>query len=164
MPSSGIQRSFVTYWSPALERSKSASMKITLASTPTVPATTAQRAQPGGRKAPSRPVASGMKSTMVRWMVSTSARDDQEVEGQAEDADEQEQRVAAQVAGLDRAGEGRARAHDAGRAAGDHALHEVRLHDPAAEASEGRGGAHEHRLVELVEVPLVDEEGVRRVE
>src|SRR5262245_25967696 len=106
------------------------------------------------------PAASGMKRMIERWIVISSRARDQEVEGHAADAHEQEQRVPTQVAGLDRARERGPGADDPGGAAHDHALHELGLDDRAPDVAERRGGPDEDGVVELVEVPLVQEEVV----
>src|SRR3954464_10141416 len=94
----------------------------------------------GRSSAPRRPAVSGMKRTIDRWMVTGSRARDQEVESHAADPYQQQQRVAAQVAGLYRAREGAAHAHDPGGAADDRALHEVGLDHVAAEAPHRRHG------------------------
>src|SRR4051795_13447495 len=110
MPSSEIQASSVTYWRPLFELSKSAIIAITRPSTVTVAPSTNQRPSPG-INAPSRPAASGRKRMTERWSVIASRARDQEVEGEAGHSEQQPQRVGAQVAALEGAGE---------RAAGPH--------------------------------------------
>src|SRR5687767_4096709 len=120
--------------------------------------------RPAGRNAPTTAPASGRKITMLRWIViRASARRDQEVEAKAGEAGDKEGGVRAQVARLQPPCERRPGAHDRDRAAHDHVLYEDALDHRAPELPERRGGADEHGVVELVEVPLVREEVVHLV-
>src|ERR671917_219630 len=83
-----------------------------------------------------------------------SAASDKEVERERAHAEQQQQRVGAQVAGLDSAREGRAGAHHSGRSAHERALHEEPLDGSSPEAPQRPPRADERAVVELVEVPL----------
>src|ERR687893_446433 len=84
-----------------------------------------------------------------------SAARDKEVERERAHAEQQQQRVGAQVAGLDSAREGRAGAHHPGRSAHERALHEEPLDGSSPEEPQRPPRADERAVVELVEVPLV---------
>src|SRR5918994_1023874 len=154
MPSSEIHSSSVTYWRLALSPSKSTSRTIAYARTATVPASA--RAGPAGRRRSAPRQEAGRGLSTGGW----SRADDQEVEGEGGQAEQEQKRITAQEAGLYRAREGGADAHDAGGAANDEALYEVGLDHPPAEGAGGGGGPHEDGVVERVGGPLVLEGGV----
>src|SRR3954470_9516806 len=110
----------------------------------------------------SRPAASGRKTRTVS-VIGSVARD-QEVEEQAADAEQQHEGVGAQIAGLDRAGDRCAGAHGPSGAADEHALYDVSLDHAPPEAAERLHRVDEDGVVEVVEVPLVEEEVVERAE
>src|SRR3954462_5980284 len=122
-------------------------------STPTEAAAANHLLSGRGRNAWIRPVASGTKTRIVSVILLRAP--DQEVEEQAADSEQEQERVRAQVARLDRARDRRARAHDASRAAHDRALHEVGLDHTPAEAAERAHRVDEDGVVEVIEVPLV---------
>src|SRR3954453_23879287 len=77
-----------------------------------------------------------------RWPRGSRAHQ-QEVEDEPADPDEEHERVDGQVAALDRAGDRRARADDAGRTADQYALDEVGLDDAAPETPDRSRGRDE---------------------
>src|SRR5437588_10001858 len=86
------------------------------------------RAVARGTSAPARPPASGSQIITERGrasIVSRSRGRDQEVEDERGEAEYEQRGVGAQVAGLERAGERAAGAHDAGRAADEDTLDQV---------------------------------------
>src|SRR3954447_19686185 len=95
-----------------------------------------------------RPAASGTKMRIVRTIASGAL--DQEVEEQAADAEQEQEGVRTEVAGLDAARERGARAHHAAGAAHDHALHEVGLDHAPPEAAERAHRVDEDGVVEHV--------------
>src|SRR5436309_828716 len=100
MPSSRIQGSFVTNCGPTWPVLNCASTAIDRPSVASAPATVPARAARPGSSAPTNAAAAGSQIMIDRC---TSARLDQEVEGQAREADENQRRIRAQEARLDRA-------------------------------------------------------------
>src|SRR6185312_12021578 len=113
-----------------------------------------------GMNRQSTPATAGNQRMTDRWTC-ISGRLEEEVEAEGGHAREEQQRVRAQVAGLDAARDGGAGPHEAGGATHERALHERALDHVAAEVAERGGGPHEQRVVELVEVPAVLEEVVQ---
>src|SRR3954464_2470449 len=158
MPSSRIHATSVTKSGPWSNWTSTAIESPSVAS---APATYAARAARPGSRAPSSAEAAG---SQIRIERGTSARLDQEVEGQRGEAEQDERRVEAQVARLDRAHRGAARPHDPGRAADQRAVDEHALERRLGKAPGCRERAHDDGVDDLVEVPLVQEEQVGRAE
>ena len=112
-----------------------------------------------GTNAASRPTNSGSQIRIESVMSSA-----QEVEGHAADADDHQRHVVAQEAGLAAAHDRRGGAHDAGRAAGDAAVDDAALHVEPMKRPSALRGAHDDEVDQLVEVPLVVQEGVQRAD
>ena len=87
----------------------------------------------------------------------------QEVEGEPGEAGDQQQRVAADEAVLDGADDAAGAAHRL-LGAGDEAVDDEALEDAVGEAADRQRRADDEDVDQLVEVPLVDEEGVQRPE
>src|SRR3954452_8814208 len=108
MPSSLIQWSFVTNCGPP-PGSNCASTAIDRPSVTSAPETAPARAARPGNRAPNSADAAGSQMRIERC---TSARLDQEVEGEARQAEQHQRRVEAQVPRLDGAHRSAARADD----------------------------------------------------
>src|SRR5919197_132291 len=155
MPSWAIHVSSVTYCRPLALVLKSAIRAIAKASASRAPSSVIQRAARPAKR-PRTPAASGSQSRMERCRVIRSGRLDQEVQAHADQAEEHERRVHPQEA------DGGRRGLDDGRGPADERpVDEDPLERLLAEAPDPGERADEERLVELVEVPLVDEEAVQ---
>src|SRR5919204_2047468 len=163
MPSWAIHVSSVTYCSPLAPVLKSAIRTIVKASASRAPSSVIQRAARPAKR-PRTPAASGSQSRMERCRVIRSGRLDQEVQAHADQAEEHECRVHPQEAGLQAADGGRGGLDDGRGPADERAVDEDPLERLLAEAPDPGERADEERLVELVEVPLVDEEAVQEGE
>src|SRR3954454_1630364 len=108
MPSSLIQWSFVTNCGPP-PGSNCASTAIDRPSVTSAPETAPARAARPGNRAPNSADAAGSQMRIERC---TSARLDQEVEGETGEAEQHQRRVRAQEARLERPHRGAAGAHD----------------------------------------------------
>ena len=104
------------------------------------------------------PKASGVQSSALIMSCS-----DQEVEGEPGEAGDQQQRVAADEAVLDGADDAAGAAHGL-LGAGDEAVDDEALEDAVGEAADRQRRADDEEVDQLVEVPLVDEEGVEPAE
>ncbi len=80
------------------------------------------------------------------------------------DAQDQQRRVIAHEAALDRTHRGGGGTHDPARAPDERLVHDARLEHVAREAPGGEGGAHDDRVDQLVEVPLVHEQLIEGAE
>src|SRR3954454_4585543 len=152
MPSSRIHATSVTKSGPVSNCTRTAIESPSVAS---APATYAARAQRPGSRAPSSADAAGSQMRIERC---TSARLDQEVEGEARESEQHQRRVEAQVPRLDGAHRRAARPNDPRGAADERAVDEHALERRLGEAPGRRERAHDDRVDDLVEVPLVQEE------
>ena len=123
-----------------------------------VPASTAQRASPRGRNAPSSPAASGRKRMIDRWIV-TSWRSGSRGRARRRRAAAAARRRAGSRSGSARANEVPARTMPVAPPTMKPCTKSVSITRRPKRAG-GRDRPHEDGVVELVEVPLVDEEVV----
>src|SRR4051812_35903839 len=161
MPSSRIQWSSVTNCGPRWLVLNCASTAIDSPSVASAPAIVPARAARPGSSAPTKAAAAGSQIRIDRC---TSARLDQEVEGQAREAEQDERRIGAQEPGLDRPDRGAAGLDDPGGAVDQRPFDEDALERRLAEAAEGGERAHDDGVDRLVEEPLVLEQPVRGAE
>ncbi len=84
----------------------------------------------------------------------------EEVEADARHTEYEQRGVVAQEAALHGAHRGRSCSHDPGRTADERVLHEYLLEGTHRKASHRGRRAHDDEADQLVEVPLVDKQGV----
>src|SRR5262245_31643251 len=135
----------VVYCRPELPVSKPATIPIAIPSVAIVPTTAHHPVTRFGRKRPTSPKASGSQRRTLIIGASPSRARDQEVEGEAGEADEQEQRVAADEAVLDGADD-RARLADRLPGAGDQAVDDEALEAAVGEAADRQRRPHHQHV------------------